>query len=73
MWGFLCFSHIIKCHKMISDLVFEEKGYPIIKIFKNHFEIKAIDFWNFRRFEYSELTELKIENPFKKLVVSIVC
>ncbi len=48
----------------VTDFTFEEKGYPIIKVYENYFEIKAIDFWEFRKFEYSELKELKIVNPF---------
>jgi len=47
----------------ITNFTFEEKGYPIIKVYKNSFEIKAIDFWDFRKFEYSDLKELKIVNP----------
>lgn len=29
---------------------FKIKGYPIIKVYENYFEIKAIDFWEFRKF-----------------------
>ena len=54
--GFFVFIIMIK--------IFEEKGYPIIKIYEGYFEIKAIDFWEFRKFEYSNLKELKIVNPF---------
>ena len=38
--------------------IFEERGYPIIKIYENYFEIKAIDYWEFRKFEYSNLKEM---------------
>jgi len=48
----------------IPDSTFKKKGYPIIKVYENYFEIKAIDFWEFRTFEYSDLKELKIVNPF---------
>lgn len=59
----------------IPDSTFKKKGYPIIKVYKNYFEIKAIDFWEFRKFEYTDLKELKIVNPFNnwwyRLYVSI--
>lgn len=46
--------------KFENGYSFNEKGYPIIKIFENHFEIKAIDFWKFRSFNYNELKEVKV-------------
>jgi hypothetical protein len=38
---------------------FNQKGFPIIKLHDDCFEIKAIDYWEFRTFKYSEI--LKIE------------
>lgn len=40
-------------------LVLHEKGYPIIKLYEDYFEIKAIDYWNFRTFRYSDIQEIK--------------
>ena len=34
-------------------IVFEAKGYPIIKVYNDYFEIKAIDYWEFRKFEFN--------------------
>jgi len=63
--GFLYFSNKLELHtiKMAGDIIFKEKGFPIIKVYESYFEIKAIDFWDFRKFEYSDLKELKIVNP----------
>lgn len=44
----------------IKPIVFEKKGYPIIKIQADQFEIKAIDYWEFRRFSFSEIKEIKL-------------
>ena len=49
-----------------EPLIFEKKGFPIIKIFDNHFEIKAIDYWDFRSFDYSEVKIIKHYNPNDK-------
>ncbi|NJB84209.1 hypothetical protein [Wenyingzhuangia aestuarii] len=43
-----------------KKLIFEEKGFPIIIVFEKYFEIKAIDYNNFRKFNYSELKEIKL-------------
>ena len=40
---------------MNETIVFEEKGYPIIKVYDDYFEIKAIDYWEFRKFDFSNL------------------
>lgn len=47
--------------KAISS--FEKKGYPSIKIYEEHFEIKAIGYSKFRSFKYSEVQEIKHYNP----------
>jgi hypothetical protein len=46
--------------------IFESKGFPTIKLYENYFEIKAIDYSKFGKFEYSELKELKLVNPKNK-------
>ena len=38
---------------------FEHKGYPSINLHETHFEIKAIDYWEFRSFTYEEVKEIK--------------
>lgn len=49
-----------------EPLIFEEKGFPSIRVFNNHFEIKAIDYWEYRVFEYSEIKEIIHYNPNDK-------
>ena len=44
-------------------LIFDEKGYPIIKVYDNHFEIKAIDYWDFRTFKFTDIKDLKHFDP----------
>ena len=44
-------------------LIFEEKGYPIIKVYNDHFDIKAIDYWEYRTFKYSDIENLKLSDP----------
>lgn len=46
--------------------IFENKGFPIIKMYKDYFEIKAIDYWDFRTFKYEELKEIELVNPKDK-------
>lgn len=40
--------------------IFSKKSYPVIKLYDNYFEIKAIDYSKFRQFNYSELKEIKL-------------
>lgn len=51
---------------MKEPIVFEAKGYPIIKVYKDYFEIKAIDYWEFRTFNYSEVKSIEIIDSRKK-------
>ena len=52
---------------MIEDpLIFEKNGFPIIKVFEEYFEVKAIGFWDFRTFKYSEVKEFDYYNPNEK-------
>jgi len=37
---------------------FNQKGFPIIKLHDDCFEIKAIDYWEYRTFKYSEVIEI---------------
>lgn len=39
---------------------FKKPGFPIIKLHEDSFEIKAIDFWEFRTFLYSEVIKIKL-------------
>ncbi len=38
---------------------FNKKGCPVIKLYEDHFEIKAIDISSFRSFNYSEVSKIK--------------
>lgn len=49
-----------------QPLIFEKKGFPSIKLFDEHFEIKAINYWEFRVFKYSEIKEIIHYNPNDK-------
>ncbi|SDF27787.1 hypothetical protein [Ulvibacter litoralis] len=49
-----------------EPLIFEKKGFPSIKVFNEHFEIKAIDYWEFRTFNYSDIKEITHYNPNDK-------
>ncbi|MDY8135463.1 hypothetical protein [Aquimarina sp. 2201CG5-10] len=46
-----------------DPLIFESKGYPSIKIYDDYFEIKAIDFSKFRKFNYSNIKKVKHYDP----------
>ncbi len=37
---------------------FNKKGFPIIRFHDDYFEVKAIDYWEFRSFKYVEVTEI---------------
>lgn len=37
---------------------FNKKGFPIVKLHDDNFEIKAIDYWEFRTFKYSEIVKI---------------
>ena len=52
------FQVIVDSIEIIS--VFEKQGYPSIKFYENHFEIKAIDFWEYRSFKYSNIDKISI-------------
>lgn len=47
-------------------MLFEKEHFPIIKAFDNHFEIKAIDHWEFRSFPYERVTSFDYFNPNDK-------
>ncbi|MCB0372292.1 MAG: hypothetical protein KDD31_04735 [Muricauda sp.] len=44
-------------------LIFENKGFPTIKIYEDEFQIKDIDYWEFRTFRFSEIKSIKHYNP----------
>lgn len=46
-----------------KPLVLEIKGYPIIKAYTGYFEIKAIDYWEYRTFNFSEVKSIEYYNP----------
>jgi len=55
-------------------LKFAHKGFPSINIYQNHFEIKDIDHWAFRKFKFSEVDKVIHFNPndvwWKKLYIT---
>lgn len=42
---------------------FNKKGFPIINFHDTYFEVKAIDFWEFRSFTYAEVVRIKYYKP----------
>jgi hypothetical protein len=56
---------------MIATFIYEEKGFPTIKIFEDHFEIKAIDYWEFKTFRYADIKEVRHYDPLKKWWIQI--
>lgn len=48
-----------------SLYIFKEKGFPIIKIYNNYFEIKSIDYWEFRQFLFKDIKSIKYYDPNK--------
>lgn len=49
--------------KIIKTENFEGKGFPKIKLFDEYFEIKPRDYSKFKKFEYSQLKELRLVDP----------
>jgi hypothetical protein len=48
-------------------IVFEAKGYPIIKVYNDYFEIKAIDYWEFRKFEFNNVKKIELHKPSENI------
>lgn len=42
---------------------FKKNGFPEILIKKTSFEIKAVDYWEFRSFSFDEVKTIEIINP----------
>ncbi|GAB3333018.1 hypothetical protein GCM10027429_13100 [Marivirga atlantica] len=47
------------------DLVFSQKGYPDIKVYEGHFEIKESDINIYKRYNYNEIEKVRHYNPNK--------
>ena len=45
---------------IFQPISFDKKGYPIIKLYDEYLEIKALDYSKYRKFRYYELTEVKL-------------
>lgn len=52
---------------MKEPIVFKTKGYPIIKVYNDYFEIKAIDYWEFRKFEFNKVKKIELYKPSEKI------
>jgi hypothetical protein len=44
-------------------LQFKQKGFPELKVYTEHFEVKARDHWEFRTFKYSEVKKIRYYDP----------
>jgi hypothetical protein len=49
-----------------EDLIFEEKGYPTIKVYNDRISIKAIDYWAFREFKFQNIKSFEFYRPYEK-------
>jgi hypothetical protein len=45
---------------------FNKKGFPIIKLHDDHFEVKAIDYCEYRTFNYSEVVRIEYDDSSDK-------
>lgn len=54
-----------------EPLILDEKGYPIIKVYPDYFEIKAIDYWDYRTFNYSDISNINHYDPNDNLWTKI--
>ncbi len=45
------------------DLIFELKGYPNIRIWKESFQIKAQDHWEYRTFYFEDIKSIRFYDP----------
>jgi hypothetical protein len=65
---------VIKDSKENEILRVEEKGFPMVKILWDEFQIKALDYWDFRTFKYSDVKRVSHYNPndnwFMRLYIS---
>ena len=52
---------------MKEPIVFEAKGYPIIKVYNDYFEIKAIDYWEFKKFEFNYVKKIELYKPSENI------
>lgn len=55
-------------------LIFENIGFPKIKIYEDEFQIMDIDYWEFRTFLFSEVQSIEHYNPndnwFSRFIIS---
>lgn len=47
---------------------FNQEGFPIIRFHDDYFEIKAIDYWEFRSFRYDEVVDLDYYHTSKNWI-----
>lgn len=47
-------------------IVFEKDKFPIIKVYEDSLEIKAVDHWEFRKFPLERITSIEYYNPHDK-------
>lgn len=51
---------------------FNQDGFPIIRFYDRHFEVKAIDYWEFRSFQYNEVIDIDYYHPSSNWVGSSI-
>lgn len=51
---------------------FKAKEYPEIIVEETHFKIKAIDYWEFRSFNFDEVVSLELINPKRNGITNYI-
>ncbi len=46
-----------------EPIVFEEDGHPKLRVYEDHFEVKDVDYWEFRSFTYDEVKSVEFVDP----------
>ena len=53
-------------NQKMKPIHFKAKEYPEIIVEETHFKIKAIDYWEFRSFNFDEVVSVELINPQKR-------
>ncbi|CAG5080372.1 hypothetical protein [Parvicella tangerina] len=44
-------------------IIFNKAKFPIIKVYRESFEVKALDYWEFRQFDFNQVKSINYYNP----------
>lgn len=51
---------------------FKKKGFPIIRIYEDHFDVKALDYWEFRSFRFDEVVNIQYRDNTSAFTFSLL-